>query len=75
VTYEELIEQFPKEATCAFCGERNEHWDEDGFFYLWTDPKKTTPADGRAACEKCCAGEPGKQHESLHGKDNEGRQK
>ena len=73
LTYEKLIEQYPEDAICAFCGKKNTHWDQEGFLYLWTDSTKTQLADGRPACKECCDGEPGKQHERLHGKGTTGR--
>jgi hypothetical protein len=65
--YAALVKLYPDAAYCAFCGERNDHWDESGFFYLSTRPEMKF-GEGEAACKACCDGEPGAKHEALHGK-------
>ncbi len=62
----------PKKNLCYFCGEVNKYIDKDGARYLWTDEGQAFE-DGKPACKACCEGEPGKQHERLHGKGGEGR--
>ncbi len=69
LTYKKLVENFPEDAICAFCGKKNEHWDQDGFFYLWTEPDMEFE-NGKAACKECMNGEPGRKHEELHGPGN-----
>jgi hypothetical protein len=66
LTYEKLSELHPEDANCAFCGKKNDNWDQDGFFYLWTRPGMAFD-EGEAACKKCMNGEPGQQHLDLHG--------
>lgn len=63
----------PEKNLCGFCGKVNKYRDEEGFFYLWTEEGRLDIDEGKPACEACCKGEPGKQHERLHGKGNEGR--
>ena len=70
--YEDLVAQFPDDVNCAFCGKPND-WDEEGFFYLWTEPGVTELEAGQAACKECREGEPGRIHEELHGPGDEGR--
>jgi len=71
LTYKALLEQFPDDADCSFCGEKND-WDQDGFFYLCPEEWMEL-ADSEPACKSCREGAPGKAHEELHGKGNEGR--
>ncbi len=72
LTYEELVKQRPEDAICAFCGKKNDYWDQDGFFYLWTRDAMSFE-QGQAACKECTNGKPGKLHHKLHGKGNEKR--
>ena len=67
LTYKSLKKQFPEDATCAFCGKKNRHWDQDGFFYLRAKPDMRFD-DASAACKECIEGEPGRLHAKLHGK-------
>lgn len=71
--YRVAAKQDPEGVNCAFCGKVNDFWDADGWFYLWTDPKKSELEDGRPACKACVKGKPGKQHEKLHGKGDGSR--
>lgn len=59
------------DSICTFCGGEND-FDEDGYFYLWTRPGMSFE-DGEPACKACREGEPGRKHEALHGKGDEGR--
>lgn len=69
--YKAAVVGDPIGAVCFFCGILNDNWDENGFFYLWTDASKEFSfEDGKAACKACCAGEPGQIHERIHGKGN-----
>jgi hypothetical protein len=72
LTYKKLTEAHPEDAVCAFCKKKNEHWDQDGFFYLWTRPDMSFQ-DGEASCKDCIEGEPGQLHTKLHGTGSEGR--
>ena len=69
ITLEWLTENYPEDASCAFCGEPNECWDKDGFFFLWTRPGMTFD-EGEAACNECMDGDPGQRHFALHGSGN-----
>jgi len=70
-TYKEVLEAFPEDALCGFCGSEND-WDEDGFFYLWPEPDMSFD-EGIPACKECREGEFGRKHEELHGEGDEGR--
>lgn len=72
LTYEKLVADYPKDAVCAFCGKKNDNWDQEGFFYLWTKPGMEFE-DGAAACRKCMDGEPGRKHSELHETGGEDR--
>jgi hypothetical protein len=72
MTLEELIKLNPEAGLCAFCGKRNDHWDDSGFFYLSTRPGMALE-EGEAACKACTEGEPGALHEALHGTGNGNR--
>ncbi len=72
LTYAKLIKAHPEDAICAFCEQKNEHWDQDGFFYLWTRPELKFE-DGQAACKACMDGEPGRLHQELHGQGDGSR--
>jgi len=74
LTYAKLVKMFPEDATCAFCKKKNEHWDQDGFMYLWTREGMAFD-EGEAACKECMDGEPGRLHTELHGDGDEGRGK
>ncbi len=69
VTLKELVEEFPEDAVCAFCGKKNDYYDEDGFYYLQTRPEMEL-GEGEAACKACVKGKPGKMHDKLHGSGN-----
>ena len=64
------LKRDPAGATCSFCHKPNDNWDESGWFYLWVNPDKSALEDGQAACQACCQGTPGQQHEAIHGKEN-----
>ncbi len=66
ITLEWLKKNHPEDATCAFCGEPNDNWDKEGFFFLWTRSDMIFE-DGEAACKACMDGEPGERHFALHG--------
>ena len=72
VTLAWLQENYPEDATCAFCGEPNDNWDKAGFFYLATLPEMEFD-EGKAACRACDEGEPGLKHLRLHGPGNGNR--
>ena len=65
-------ENYPDDALCAFCGKKNDNFDEDGPFYLWTRPDMAFH-EGEAACKSCEAGKPGKDHLKLHGESDGNR--
>ena len=65
MTYEKAVEQDPEGALCAFCGQQNDLFDEDGFFFLYTRPEMEV-GEGEAACKACNGGEPGRLHAELH---------
>lgn len=69
LTLAKLVEKFPEDAVCAFCGEPNDNWDKDGFFYLWTRPGMDIK-EGEAACKACENGEPGALHLAIKGPGN-----
>lgn len=71
--YKAAAEADPQGTTCFFCKKPNDHWDKEGWFYLWINPKKFTLKDGKAACRACTKGKPGKQHEKLHGEEDGNR--
>lgn len=52
---------------CSFCGKPNKYKDEEGYFYLQTEPDMEF-GDGQPACKACVNGEPGRKHDALHGK-------
>ena len=72
LTYKKLVASYPEDATCSFCKNKNEHWDQDGFFYLWTRTGMEF-GDGEAACKECVDGEPGQKHLEINGPGGEGR--
>jgi hypothetical protein len=72
LTYNKLVKAHPEDATCAFCKKKNEHWDQDGFFYLWTRPGMAFE-EGQAACKECVDGKPGQKHSEINGDGDEGR--
>jgi hypothetical protein len=72
LTYKDLVAAQPEDAVCAFCGKKNDNWDQDGFFYLWTRPEMELE-EGQATCKECEIGEPGQKHQALHGDGNGNR--
>lgn len=71
LTYKKLLEQYPEDGLCAFCGAKND-WDQAGFFYLYPYPNMVME-EGKATCKRCRGGPAGTMHEKLHGKGTEGR--
>lgn len=54
----------PTGAVCAFCGGQNDNADDCGWWYLFPDPDVK---EGRPACCRCHAGEPGRKHIDRYG--------
>ena len=69
LTLAKLVEMFPEDAVCAFCGEPNDHWDKAGFFYLCIRPGMHME-EAQPTCKACDEGEPGAKHLAINGPGN-----